>query len=398
MKMPRIAWILIAGLLLVRMAIFMSYPFLALHLEKMHFDAMDIGIILGCPYFFAGLSGIFGGNIADQIGKQRTMVITLIMAALAFWGLGQVESFTGFLLCNLVLATATATFEPAASTLITESVSEDLQALVLRYRYMAINIGASIGPIIGTLLALYGTHFAFFITGTLLASYSLFFLFFRKSNQTVSAQAPYSLDNFKSAVKHMAGHKSFLLLLVANFFIHMTYCQIFSTLPQILNSKIEDSFHLYSILITTNPITVVIVGLFFSHYLSKQDSRRLFSIGCLLLAVTFLGFQFSPVTYFNFISLMILFTLAEMILIPTSAKFLIDLAPKEHRGTYLGSESCFYLGSFMGNLIGGFLLQTVGGVFLFCSLCSVVGFFLYRLACQKTEIPQPAEVVKNASM
>lgn len=396
-KLSRTAWVLIVGILLARIAIFMSYPFLAIHLEKLKFNALDIGIILGGHYLFAGIIGIFGGNIADQLGLKRTITLTLLIGAFSFWGLSQAQSFTGFLLCNLCLAIFSATFEPAATTSITRSLPSNLHALALRYRYIAINIGASVGPFAGAILASFGANFTFIATGILLLAYSLFSLIFDFEKKGSTPTNTYSWNNLKEALVHMKGHKAFLLLILGNLFINMTFCQIFSTLPQILYREIDDSFRLYSILLTVNPLTVIFVGLFSSHYLSKQNLRTLFTNGCFLLALAYLGFQFLNPNYTNYILCMILFTIGEIILLPTSAKFLVDLAPKEYHGTYLGSESCNYLGFFIGNLVGGFLLQTIGGVFLFCACCSIAGLFLYRLAHQNFTTSQPLHSLYQAA-
>src|SRR5690242_7626817 len=105
--MPRNAWVLIAGILFVRMALFMSYPFLALHLESLKFNALDIGIILGGHYFFAGIIGIGGGSFASKWNPKWMLAGTLLIGACAFLGLSQSQTFTFFLLSNCCLAVAT---------------------------------------------------------------------------------------------------------------------------------------------------------------------------------------------------------------------------------------------------------------------------------------------------
>src|SRR5947209_6053566 len=104
MKLPRMAQVLIGGILMTRMAIFMSFPFLAIHFEKLQFTSIEIGIILGIHYLFAGAIGIFGGNLADQWGLKRTIIATLLVGAFSFWGLGTVNHFAGLLICNIFLA------------------------------------------------------------------------------------------------------------------------------------------------------------------------------------------------------------------------------------------------------------------------------------------------------
>ena len=392
--LPRIVWLLMIGILSVRMALFMSYPFLALHLEHLHFDSMDIGIIFGCHYFFAGMSGVFGGSLADRWNLKYTLVLTLLMGGFSFFGLSQAQTFGSFFFYNCCLAIAISTFEPTASMLITANVSSDLHALAFRYRYMAINIGAAIGPLIGALIVSEGSSFSFLVTGIFLMTYAFLFLFLKIEKKTETSKNAPSSESIQHALKYMLGHSSFLFLIVANIFVSMTYGQIFSTLPQILHARIEDSRYFYSILLTINPITVISVCLFFNHFLSRQNAKVLFNVGSILLSAAFLGFHFSEIGYLNYIFYMILFTLAEILLIPTTAKMLSDLAPKEHRGAYLGAESTSYLGFFIGNLVGGWLLQNGYSVFLFCSFCGLIGYIFYQLSYKKAFASLP-EVAKG---
>ncbi len=386
--MSRTAWVLIAGILFVRMALFMSYPFLALHLESLKFNALEIGIILGGHYFFAGIVGIAGGNIAGKWNPKWALTCTLLVGALSFFCLSQAQTFTVFMLSNCCLAIATSTFEPVASMQITSFVPKELHALAFRYRYMAINIGAALGPLLGTGLILFGTRISFLTTCGLLLTYSLLFLFFNTKKNEEKSQSSSLTSNLTKVLQHMAGNRSFLLLMAANLCVTMTYGQIFSTLPQILNAKMENGRHLYTVLLITNPITVITSGLILNRFLARQSLELLLKGGAILLGISFLGFHFSPLTYPNYIICMVLFTLAEVALIPTTSKLLFDLAPEEYRGAYLGAESSSYLGFFFGNLIGGWLLKNGHEVFIFCAISALSGYVFYRLCCKKQTLTQ----------
>ncbi|MEI6242202.1 MAG: MFS transporter [Chlamydiota bacterium] len=380
MKIPKIVYLLISGILFVKMALFMSYPYLALYLTELHFSAIDIGIILGSHYLCAGLIGVFGGYVADLISPKNILIFVLMIGSAAFFGLSRSETFIEFLICSCILAVSIATFEPIAAVLVTSNSPPSLHALVFRYRYMANNIGAALGPFIGTLFYLKGSQFPFYITCLLLTFYAFIFLFIKISPPKELIAR--SSKNLKEALSHMKQNKPFLFLMGANFFITMTYIQIFSTMPQILHG-LEGGRYLYSILITLNPIIVIATGLFFNQFLIRQSLKNLFGVGAVLLAVSFLGFHFAPVNFPNYIFFMILFTLAEVLLVPSTSKFLLDLSIEEYKGAYLGAESSSYIGFFVGNLVGGLLLQYSQYLFLFCAISAVVGFFFYRFSYQK---------------
>lgn len=383
MKLYKVTWILISGILLVRMALFMSYPFLAIYLEELHFSPIEIGAILGSHYFFAGISGTLGGSIADQWKPKQMIIISLLIGAISFFGLSQSESFLSFLFFNCTLAISTSTFEPIVSMMITANTPKELHTYTFRCRYLAINIGAAIGPMIGILLISKGSSFSFLVTASFLIFYNLLFSLLKMDKQKKEPNLV-SRSNIKEALSYMSNHSAFLSLIAANIFVTITYGQIFSTLPQILNQRFEESRHLYLILLTINPIIVTSVCLFFNNALSKKQPKDLFRIGSLLLSIAFLGFELSATNHISYIFFMILFTLAEILLIPTTSKYLFDLAPDKFKGAYLGSESSSYLGFFIGNLIGGLLLQSGYSVFLFCSGSAIAGFVCYRMSYKNT--------------
>ena len=129
----------------------MSYPFLALHLSDLDFSAIDIGIILGSHYFFASFIGAIGANASDRFHPKKIVILNLSTSSIAFIGLAFSTSFFHFLICNILLAVSTAIFEPTATKIIAKSVSSELHSILLRFRYLAINAGAVIGPLLGAL-------------------------------------------------------------------------------------------------------------------------------------------------------------------------------------------------------------------------------------------------------
>lgn len=354
----------------------MSYPFLAVRLGKLGFDAFQIGVIIGVPYFFSGIAGVFAGNISDQWGQKKTMIASLLIGGIAFFYFASATGMGQCLFLNIFILLSSALFEPAASSLISTVAPKEMLSVAFRYRYVAINLGASVGPMLGGVIAYYGNTSSFQITGILFFFYAGALLFLKVPR--LESSKSYSMQHIKEALGHMKENHAFLYLTAANFLVSMTYCQMLSTLPQILTPLFPDAIRFYSILLSLNPAVVIITSLLFTRILSEQSAQKLFRLGGAFLCIAFLGFGFIPPSYFSYTFFMIIFTLGEIVLMPTSSKFLVDLAPPRFQGSYLGSESSYHLGFFSGNLIGGKLLQKGYGVFFFCLFSALVGMELYR--------------------
>ena len=248
------------------------------------------------------------------MGPEKNDDCLLLIGGIAFFIFSSATGMGECLILNVFIVLSSAIFEPAASSLISVAAPKELLSMAFRYRYLAINLGASLGPMLGGVIAYYGNTSSFQITGILFFFYAGALLFLKVPK--IESSKGYSMQHLKEALMHMKGNPAFLYLTAANFLVSMTYCQMLSTLPQILTPLFPDAIRFYSILLSLNPVVVIITSLFFTRILSEQSAQKLFRLGGALLCVAFLGFGFSPPSYFSYTLFMIIFTLGEIVLMP----------------------------------------------------------------------------------
>ncbi|MCY1307433.1 hypothetical protein D9M70_573560 [compost metagenome] len=87
---------------------------------------------------------------------------------------------------------------------------------------------------------------------------------------------------------------------------------------------------------------------------------------------------------------MILFTIGEVLIVPSEYVLVDGISNAGNRGTYFGAHSLSTVGNFLGPLIGGLALGTVGGagMFLLFALLSAASALLFAIG-HSMPLPRP---------
>src|SRR5262245_44400617 len=93
----RTVWILLAGTFLNKFGTFVI-PFLALYMTRRGFTTGEAGLAIGAYGFGQLLASIFGGQMADTLGRRKTIVLSMFSAAIAMLLLSQARSLVAIVL------------------------------------------------------------------------------------------------------------------------------------------------------------------------------------------------------------------------------------------------------------------------------------------------------------
>jgi len=182
--LPRRAWILFS-VNLVNSSGSMVIFFLSLYLtRKLGFSPARAGQALSL-YGVGSLGGAyFGGWLADRIGSIRVQKESLAVCGALLIALGQVRSAWGILPLLFGLALAAGMLYPANATSMSKICPPDLQVKGFALNRLANNLGATIGPAVGGVLALRDYRLLFWADGlTSLAAAAVFALLWRETRK-----------------------------------------------------------------------------------------------------------------------------------------------------------------------------------------------------------------------
>jgi predicted MFS family arabinose efflux permease len=229
---------------------------------------------------------------------------------------------------------------------------------------MANNLGATIGPVVGGMLAVYDYRLLFWVDGgTCLLSALGMFLCFPRAH--AREHHPETISKPRSA---WTRDRIFLVLLLASIGVGMVFAQVFSTLGMYLKLHQGLTEPWIGKLIAVNTCLIVAFQMPLSHRLSRYSGVNVSAIGALFLG---LGFGLTPMgTGILFLAFtVVLWTFGEMLVMPSLTTLISLRAPAGSAGHYMGLHSLgFSVGITLGPIWGMALMQHHQGTALWMAV------------------------------
>lgn len=376
-----IVQILFMGAFFTRLAASMSVPFLAIYLSNStDIHPVMIGVIIGAAPLASTVTGFVGGLLSDKIGRKHVMLVSIYIWGVVYIGIGIFKDPYILLTLNILNGICRAFFEPVSQAFMGDLTKQEWRAKVFSIRYTAANIGFAIGPMIGAFAGLTSNGKSFIITGFIYLIYSicLHYLLTKLSTLQLEEKKPSSLT-IKETVSVISRDKVLLFFILGGGISQVAYAQL-TPLSHYLSLNLEQGALLFSWLMTTNAIVVVMTQIPLSSFTERFHPIKNIYAGNVFFALGGIGFAFSGSTI-EFILSMIVFTLGEVLCVPSGAILIDRIAPHNLRGTYYGANNFKEMGKFVGPALGMILLtsygvQTLYGVVVLILLLSNLSFWL----------------------
>lgn len=378
-----IALLLIAGSGVVTIAKGMSLTFLAIRLQKdFGLNPASIGALIGVGPLIGAIVSPFAGTLSDRIGRKGVLTAALCMAGLALAGLGLAQSIAAFALAHIVSAVAAAVYEPVSRALMSDAAPAQLRLRVFSWRYLAINAGWAVGPLIGVWIGpAYATLFV--IAGMMHAAFGLvlFFTVPEASNRQAAeaGTASQPTAGWRGLVAALSDRR-LVFFVIGGTLLLAVHGQWSVTLSQYLNTGFDDGITLFALLVSTNAATVLIASTPARFVIERIGALKALSLGCLLFLLGEIGFAAASGIEM-LVASMILFTIGEVLVVPSEYVLVDGISDAGNRGTYFGAHSLSSVGNFLGPLIGGLALGSIGGagMFLLFALLSAASALVFAI-------------------
>ncbi|WP_052475856.1 MDR family MFS transporter [Cohnella kolymensis] len=385
---------LLLGTILARAAASMSMPFLAIYLAKnTEMDPVMIGLVIGAGSLAGTAGGFIGGTLSDLLGRRRILLGALFGWGAVFLGFALVKSAVLFLLLSLVNGLCRSFYEPVSQALMADLTEKEKRFNVFSLRYLAINIGVSVGPLLGAVFAALDSTLPFIITGCIYLVYALStYLLLNKYGINKIAGNGNPGSTFRHAWNVVRRDSVLRYYLLGGLVTAVGYSQMTVTLSQYVGGKLADGVALFAVMMSVNAVTVVVMQIPFTKWSGRYSPLTVLTAGIFFYSLGNAGFALSS-GWITFIVSMIVFTFGEMLCYPAENVLIDRISPDGMRGTYYGAKSFSQFGHFLGPWIGGILLSHYNGTVLFLTM-SVVGLgaiVFYRLG----EAVRLSVVVKN---
>ncbi len=341
-NLQRNAWILATAMFINRSGS-MVLLFTSLYLTKeLQFSIAQAGIIMSFYGFGSVLGSYAGGWLTDRKNFYDIMLISLFGSGLILLLLLVVSTQFYLSLVIFLYAFISDMFRPAHSAAIASySNPENLTRSVSLAR-LAINLGFSVGPAIGGLIAmLLGYKWLFVIDAfTSFAAAAMLYFYLPKHKAEKNRHHNPVLQNSRTSAYRDKGYL-FFIFLVALYGI--CFFQLFASIPQFFSRECHYTEGTIGLLLALNGFLVVVIEMpLISHLEKKKKLFRYVIIGTLCIPVSYFILQNGNALLLWAIVYTVIITLSEIFAMPFMMNHALSASPNERKGQYMALYSIAY--------------------------------------------------------
>ncbi len=309
--------------------------FLAVYLkDELHFGLAQVGVIMGC--FGAGslLGVILGGRLADKLGYKAVMLGSLLAGGIMFLVMSAVYSYALLCVGMFLLSAFGDAFRPASMVAIAHySTRENYTRSISLYRF-SINLGFSVGPAMGGLLATYSYQLIFWADGVSGIGAAIL-IFWLMRNSTPEPEPEEDNEKAKSlgAVSPFKD-KAFLFFLPLVTLYAIAFFQFFTTMSIYYKNAEMLSEGEIGLLLAFNGVLVSIIEMIMIYKIEKKGTVfNWIILGAALLVISYVMLLFVHGLMWMLL-IMILVSFSEMLAMPFMNTYVNERSVRSNKGQY----------------------------------------------------------------
>ena len=359
-NIPKNIWVLSVATLINRAGT-MVLPFIALYArQEIKVSTGDAGLVLAFYGIGAFISSPFSGKLSDKLGTLKLMEISLFTSGLFLIAYSFVTNFILFLILSFFWAVLSEAFRPSSLSFISNEVSPDRRKTAFALNRLAINLGMSIGPVIGGLLSSINFSLLFYVDGITSIAAGIFILFFpwqeHEKDKKIVAEIHGKLIKKESVFRN----KKFIYFMLALIPVEMVFFQHIGAMPLFIVNELGFSNATFGILIAINTVLIIFIEVPLNDSMRFWEDWKSLALGAILAGVGF-GMMAFTETLSPIVIAIVIWTFGEMILFPASGDFVAKISPEKQRGEYMGYFQMSFSFAFMvGPWLGAEVLEHFG--------------------------------------
>jgi predicted MFS family arabinose efflux permease len=360
--LSRPVWIL-ALVMLINRSGTMVLPFMSLYLtSELGFTLESAGWVLS-SFGVGSLVGTWiGGRLADKVGYLKVQFLSLLISGGFFIVLMFGETL--LILCLLTFLTSATgdAFRPANMAAVGDLANEGTRTRSIALIRLAINLGFSIGPAIGGVIAHnIGFSSLFLIDGLtcIAAAFYLRWALREYRDRHAKNAAPKTEAAELLKVKFSP---AFLWMTAGVLLWSLAFFQLFFSVPLFLEKDYSLSKDQIGLLMGAHGLLLVLIEMPVVQRFEKSILSYVIIFGSFLCAIAFAVFLLPAFNVWILSLGFILFiTIGELFYLPFTASLALDLAPDHLRGRYMGLYGMsFSLAHIAAPIVGMQVAEAVG--------------------------------------
>lgn len=356
----------------------MVIPFLSMYMaSELDFSKPQVGMVLGCFGLGSVCGSWLGGWLTDRFGNFRVQITSLLLTVPIFLILPQFRTFESLAGMIFLLTLIADTFRPANSVAVARYAKPENLTKAYSLNRMAVNLGFSIGPALGGLLAMISYSWIFY--GNALAAFSaavVFFIFFRKRKP----RSTISTARKEEKVLTKGDRNAYLdpPFIVFNIFcclFSMAFFQLLTTLPLFYKEAVQLSEVQIGMLLGFSGFAIVLFEMLLVHGVEgRLTPRQVMVFGTAVAGVSYLMLTVPWGIAWLYFAMFIL-CIGEMLTLPFTATISASRATTNTQGAYMGFNSlAFAAANIFSPYLGTYVAEHFGYQILWFGTAGVLFF------------------------
>ncbi len=324
----------------------MVISFITLYLtQHLHFSIAEAGYVMG--FFGAGamLGAYIGGRLTDKTGYRPVMFWSLITNGLILILIFQVSGFWPMCVAVFALSVSSEIFRPANSVAISQNSKPENRTRAISLYRMSANLGWTVAPALGGLLATLGWGWLFWVDGLTCIGAALMLRRLpegkvpaeeKKVEQTPEEETiPVRVSPFHD--------RSFLWFIILTMLNAVVFMQILWTVPVFFKEAYHWTEAQIGLIMALNGFIVFVVEM---PLIYRIEGRQLpvvyIRLGLVMYILAHLSFIAPAAAVVAAIAYMIFISFGEIFVMPFSSNYVMGRSPKGQLGQYMGIYTMAY--------------------------------------------------------
>jgi MFS family permease len=332
---PKDFWIVVGAAFIDRVGGTLLFPFFSLYItQKFNVGMTQAGLVLGLFAIFGLIGSMIGGALSDKYGRKILIIIGLIFSAISTLTLGLVTEFSLLIPLAVLIGLLSRFAGPARQAMVADILPKEKRQEGFGILRVVGNMAWIIGPILGGFIANRNYFILFVLDAVISCIVALIFFLFTSETKPQTTKQPESIlgtfVGYGVAMKDFA----YMAFLGVSMMMGIVYQQMYSTLSVYLRDNHGLDPQSYGFLMTSSAITVILFQFQTTRLIKNRPAFLMMGLGTLFYMIGFGLFGFVS-TFFLFATAIVIITVGEMIIMPTSSALAANFAPEDMRGRYM---------------------------------------------------------------
>ncbi|MDX1994347.1 MAG: MFS transporter [bacterium] len=387
---PRAFLILSACFFFNRIGASLIWPFITVFIrEQTGAPLSSISVLLSIQAAASLIGTSTISAVMDRFGRKRAMLGGMVVFSGVLLVMSQATTLWQWAVLIAVYGILHPVFYVGTNAMVADLVAPEQRTDAYALIRVISNLAIAVGPAVGGLLIVQSNLFAYTTTAFINIALVL----------PMALLIPETLPQKDDAQQQSGGYatvlrdRPFMTYISVFLLLEIAIALVFNLLSVYTKEQygiLEDQ---YGRILAVNAIMVVLLQYTVTRITRRYPPFPVLTFGSLFYVVGLSGFALSS-TVNHFILAMIVMTVGELIVSPTSTALVANIAPAAMRARYMGLYTMtFTLGTGIGPMLGGILSDAIAPSAIWyagaiTALLAAVGFSLMS----RTWTPAPIEV------